>query len=359
VNADIPAEHLRRWITSLYRERLNEKMKRMHSRLQEIIARMQSTVGEPDTPYMPSPDELPFSFNTLERSAYNRRQAWEQLLYEEIMDCLGYSNNRAPMKQLAELVPLTHIRSLLTPDPDADPDSFTPAVSHIEAILFRASGLLPSIDEISDTGSKVYLHSLTAAANELRYATPLPFIHHTDWNFSPTRPANFPTIRIAAGSVVAFNILYRSLVRSIMTVIEGRHSSMQSKIGQLCALLDAGEHPFWNDHYTFSEAAHAKHSVLGRPRINDILVNAIIPFVYVYSRIFTNDHRAEQCLNIAAELPLLEENSVLQTMKSELLKGKIELSFAYQQQGLIQLFKQYCIAGRCSECSIGKEVMNK
>lgn len=357
-NDSVKPDALNDLMQKLYRERLQEKIRRMHERLDHIIIEMQRTVGEPHASYLPGPDDLPALERTVHKDDYQNTVAWEQLLYEEVMDCLGYSNNRAPMKALAERVPLRQIGMLLESIRPTRPNAEIASAAHIESILFKASGLLPNIEDVTDTDSKVYLHSLNAAWKELN--APVPSlaapIHPTEWNFSPTRPGNFPTIRIAAAGMLAFAILRRSLFRSILTIVEGRYSSAREKTTQLTALLNAGDHPFWNYHYSFEEASHKKHSVLGAGRINDILVNAVIPYIALYAAVFTHDHLMEQCLNIVKELPLLEDNAILRTMRSQLIKGKLPLSYAVQQQGLIQTYKRYCTAGRCSECRIGRDI---
>ncbi|MFA6439468.1 MAG: DUF2851 family protein [Bacteriovoracaceae bacterium] len=355
-NDVVQTEILQYWIRTLYRERLQEKINRMHERLDHIIVDLQRTINEPQDHYAPNNEDFPILTGTFDNSQYNQRIAWEQLLYEEVMDCLGYSNNRQPMKLLAERVSVFRLSELLRTSLKGGTNEILPNTHHIEALLFRTSDLLPAIDETDDIDSKVYIHSLYAAWKELHTPFSVPPLQQSDWNFSPTRPGNFPTIRLAAASVFVFNLLQRSLFRSIITVIEGRYSSLQSKINQLTVLLDAGDHSYWNYHYSFTEATHKKHSVLGAARINDIIVNTIIPFVCLYGAIFRNELLVEQCLNIATELPLLEDNSILRTMKSQLVKARIPLSFAFQQQGLLQLYKRYCVANGCSECRIGKEV---
>lgn len=354
-NGGIGAELLTDWIRRLYRERVLEKVTRMHSRLDSIVTELQRTVGEPGTSYDAMTEPFPPLGTSLSREQYQRRDVWEQLLYEEILDCLGYANNREPMKQLAERMPLYRLGMMIgaaSPEPPA-----TCTAMHIEAALFKASGLLPSADDVTETETAVYLHALLSAWKELPHVFPLHPVHVTEWNFSPTRPANFPTIRIAAASVTALNILRHSLFRSLIAEVRGNIHSHQQKVRRLTELLQCGEHPYWSYHYSFTEADGSRHAVLGRARINDIIVNAIVPFVCLYATVFRDDHLAMQCLNLASELPLLEDNGVLRTMRSQLIRSTLPLSYAYQQQGLLQLYKRYCSAGRCMECTVGIQVM--
>ncbi|HAP34963.1 MAG TPA: hypothetical protein DCQ28_03120 [Bacteroidetes bacterium] len=308
-------------------------------------------IGEPRPPYNEIVDDIPLPDANIDKLLFKQKIAWEQLLYEEVMDGLGYSNNREPMKKLAQNISLI---SLIALNENADGTDLSSL--QLESILFMASGLLPSLNETNDQDSKVHIHSLHSAWSELPKKIPLSQIDHIDWIFSPTRPSNFPTIRIATASVFLQKIIHQSLFKSIITIVSGKYSSPESKIDQLVRVFDAGDHPFWNYHYSFTEATHKKHSILGESRMFDIIVNTIIPFVCLYANVFGKEDIFEHCLNIAVELPLLEDNAILRTMNKQLVNNKLKIEFAYQQQGLIQLHKRYCVVERCGECEIGKVV---
>jgi hypothetical protein len=335
-------------LSLMYRERLQEKIVLFHERLCDIIISQQRSVGEPHPSYHELIDEIPLPDAKISKELLQHKLPWEQLLYEQLMDALGYSNNRAPMKHLADSVPLYLLKETVA----HDQEGFTPL--QLEAVLFRASGLLPAIPQVADQDSKVHIHSLQSAWNELPQKPLLSPLRPDAWNFSPTRPSNFPTIRIASASVFLHRILSNSLLRSIIVIVAGRFSSVQSKIDQLVSLFDVGEHPFWNYHYSFAEAVHQKHTILGSSRSMDILVNVIVPFTTLYAKVFGNAELFDHCLNLAVELPLLEDNSILKRMEKQLIKRKLSLKHAYQQQGLIHLQKRYCSQSGCGVCSIGK-----
>jgi hypothetical protein len=351
VNDPLEAGVLNEWINTLYRERLQEKVRRLHERLCDIIVSLQRTVGEPHPPYNDMIDDIPIPQGNINRELFKQKIVWEQLLYEEVMDGLGYSNNRVPMKKLSGIVPLI---SLI----DAA-ERITLVPIQLEAILFKASGLLPPIDDVHDQDSKVYIHSLNTAWNELPQKIALSPLHHTEWNFSPTRPSNFPTVRIAAAAAFLHNLLYHTLFKSIITIVSGQFSTQETKIEQLQALFRAEEHPFWVHHYSFSEPAQERHALLGTSRSLDIIVNTIVPFVGLYAGVFGKENIFEHCLNMAVKLPLLEENAILRTMNKQMVKGKIKINAAYQQQALIQLNKRYCAAERCDQCEIGKNIFKE
>jgi hypothetical protein len=353
VNDLIDASLLSGWTRTMYRERLQEKTHHMHERLCDIIVSQKRIIGEPHPPYneMIDPDEIPLPDTNIDKELFKQKLPWEQLLYEGIMDGLGYSNNREGMRALAEHVSMLQWKNLSTAR------NLTP--QEIQSVLFKASGLLPTVQELDDQQSKVYVHQLHTLWKELPVQIPLMALHSSVWNFSPTRPSNFPTIRIAAAGVLLHKVLYHSLFKSIVTIIGGKYSSPHVKLEELLSLFDAGDDAFWNFHYSFTEATHHKHTLLGEARKRDIIVNTVIPFICLYAKMFGNGDLAEHCLNVVVELPPLEDNSILRTMNKHLVKGKIKIEFAYQQQGLIQLNKKYCVVERCGECDVGKRVFMK
>ncbi|MBI2429867.1 MAG: DUF2851 family protein [Ignavibacteriales bacterium] len=350
VNDDVEAPLLNDWILTMYRERVQEKVHRMYERLCDIIISQRRIIGEPHPPYneMLDPGDIPLPDANIDKEHFKQKLPWEQLLYEGIMDGLGYSNNRDGMKSLAENVSILQWKNLSS--------MRELSANEIQSVLFKASGLLPGVNDLSDQQSKVYVHQLHALWKDLPVQIPLMAVHSSVWNFSPTRPSNFPTIRIAAAGVMLHKILHRSLFKSLVTLIGGKYSPVQSKTAQLLALFDSGDDAFWNYHYSFTEATHQKHTLLGESRKYDIIVNTIIPFICLYAKVFGKSDLAEHCLNLAVELPLLEENTILRTMNNHLVKGKIKIAFAYQQQGLIQLNKKYCVVERCGECEVGKKL---
>lgn len=353
-NETMDAHLMRDWILAVFQERLQEKTHRLYDRLCTIIIHQHRIIGEPRPSYFErlDPHEIPLPDSTIDAGLFRNKLPWEQLLYEQILDALGYVNNREPMRQLSETLSiLDFIRIVHDDDQHRALTAFA-----IESIFFIASGLLPSLADVTDQESRVHIHTLNRAWNDLPKKMPLSRMQKTDWIFSPTRPSNFPTIRIAAAGILTHRILFGSLFRSLITLVGGKYSSPQSKIEQLQSLLEPGEHPFWNYHYSFTEPTQKKHALLGESRKNDIIVNVVVPFVCLYAKVFGDNDLLDHCLSVAVEMPLLEENAILRTMEKQLIKKRIPINNAYQQQGLLQLNKRYCRLDRCGECEIGKKV---
>jgi hypothetical protein len=361
-NDEVSIDVLEQWIQRLYRERLKEKAVRMFGRLVEIIDEQDRAVSEPGENYNAlreeeNPHEIPAPETHINEQSLRRADAWEQLLYEGIMDGLGYSKNRIPFAALANHVSVQRIRHSSGHSELTDLE--------LEAILFRASGLLPEIHSLHDQQSKIRLYQLQTAWKNLNASSGMiqlrsvELMHPAEWTFSPTRPANFPTARIPAAGILLGRILYRQLLIHIVTIMEGAHSSTEEKLEHLLSVLAIGEDSFWSFHYSFAESSPRRHSLLGDARTYDIVVNTILPLCSVYAFIFKWENMNEYILKIAGAIPLLENNFITRRMEKQLLKGRLQLCSAFQQQGMIQLYKRYCSADRCGECEVGKVVFQK
>jgi hypothetical protein len=361
-NNEIGTDVLEQWIQKLYRERLKEKAVYMFGRLVEIIDEQRRGVSEPIENYdalreEENPDEIPAPETHIDEENLQRADAWEQLLFEGIMDGLGYSKNRIPFATLADRVSVQRLRRSSGQSELTDLE--------LEAILFRVSGLLPEIHSLHDQQSKIRLHQLHTAWKNLNAGPEtiqlrsLELMHAAEWTFSPTRPANFPTARIPAAGILLGRIVYRELLVHIVTIMNGAHPSPEKKLEHLLSALAIDEDPFWSFHYSFTESSPRRHSLLGDARKHDIIVNTILPLCSLYAFIFKTENLNEYILNAAATIPLLENNFITRRMEKQLLKGKLHLHSALQQQGIIQLYKRYCYANRCGECEVGKVVFQK
>lgn len=349
-NDEVEPELLAEWLQTLYKQRVRRSVARMHERLHGIIREHRMTIGEPRPPYdgMPDPDDIPLPDAATDPRLLRLSPPWEQLLFEEIMDALGYSRNRVPMKRLAEAAPLPLLRESIVMERGETVTSL-----HCEALLLHLSGLLPSLTSLRDQASRVHVHSLLTALRGMHVRTGAP-LHRSEWTFAPARPSNFPAIRIAAGAALGHAIAFGSLFRSLITLMDGRFSAAETKREGLLRLLDPGDHPFWNHHYAFAEPALERHALLGLSRRSDIIMNALVPFTLLYASTFGDRTLAERCMTIAAAMPPLEENEILRRMEQQLMKKKLPMENAHQQQGVLELYMRYCREGRCGECEVGK-----
>jgi hypothetical protein len=341
---------VRGWLHKLAIERLELKMRRFDERLKELayerlmaVRELPRTYGDP--PVEGYPDEIPPPFRELTQRDLSNKEIWEQILYEGLMEGLGYAKNREPFLRLARNVSLQGLRGLRVEDDDCKR----------AAILFAVAGLLPKIKSMKERESKDYVRTLIRAWNDVRSSVHFGRLQAADWQFFPTRPNNFPTLRISAANVLVSRLLKEDLFKSVIQALKLADDPSKAQIA-LTELLSVHRDDFWNHHYDFDQPTSKPMVALGSSRINELLVNTVVPVALLYARIFKDTQVREHTLNFYESFPPMQENSITRLMEKQLLRSQIPLDKASKQQGIIQLYKYYCTDVRCVDCEIGKAI---
>lgn len=320
-------------------ERLEMKIRRYRERFLELVDEHASRIREPRMRYHGNPDEIPVPQRAYHRSDFTDRRVWEQLLYEGIMECLGYEKNRVPFLDLARAVPLEVLRAIGLGDPRAT-----------MALLFGEGGLLPSIRTVHDRESRTYVLALKRRWRELRPNSRKPRIHEGEWLFFRLRPSNFPTARLAAICFLLPSLFSNDAFRSLIGIFKGERFSAPDRIKRLHEFFRFHPDNYWQRHYHFRQSAHGKGIALGAARRDDIVVNCVIPVVLLYARTFGDPVIRNRAYDLYLDHLPLQENSVTRSVERNILHGKAALDTARLQQGALHLHQLYCSQKRCGEC---------
>jgi hypothetical protein len=345
-NSIITAEAIDRWLSKLAAERLEVKLRRFHERLKQLVHEYRMTLHEWQRSYGSFPlegehDEIPPPFPDLTQKDYSNKDLWEQVLFEGVMEGLGYSKNREPFLRLAQNLTLKKFMDFGTPI----------SISAIESLMFGAANLIPKSKIMKEREALRYVGSMRKKWKELRPLYRGEILHAGDWQFFPTRPSNFPTIRLIAASFLTREFLLNDFFHRIIQTLKA-NSSAAEKEYSLVQLFNIETDGFWKHHYSFNRPAQNHVTALGAPRIREIVINAVLPIALLYARIFKDKAVREGALTVYQSLPASENNSITRLMEKQLLKGKLSLRNVCRQQAVIQLYKYYCSEGRCSECEL-------
>jgi len=352
-NRAVPRELLADWIQHLSVERLELKLRRFNERLREFAQLQLFTVRErhPHNALWRiegNPDDLPPPHRELSQRDLATREHWDQLLYEGLMEGLGYSKNCEPFVRLCRSVTLREFRAQHIEDNEMA----------IQALLLGAAGLLPRIREVHDKESRAFVRLLVGEWKTRKKVYRSAILHPAHWQFFPTRPSNFPALRIAAASVLVKKILcedlFRNLIQTLKTI--GGGAEAFRSIRERLAVTPL---PFWRNHYQFDHPAAKPTQALGPQRIGDLITNTVIPLALLYARIFKDRLVRERTLQLFYAAPPTVENSITRLMDKQLLRGAVGLTSVSSQQGVIQLYKYYCLEERCVECAVGDVVRAK
>lgn len=253
----------------------------------------------------------------------NNKNDWNVTFYQLLAKNFGFHVNAVPFELLARSTPLyilgKHKSSLF----------------QIEALLYGQAGLL------KDRFRSVYYQKLKKEYGFLAGKYMLKSMDCYLWRFLRMRPVNFPTIRIAQFA----SLIHRS------TFLFSRMLEAESLI-TIENLFEVSASDFWNDHYTFSTRSKNKKKVLGIHAVRLLVINTIVPFLYVYGKEKDSVSHRERALSFLEQLPG-ESNALTRKWESLGLGTRS----AYQTQALIELKERYCRRRRCLECGIGNSIL--
>jgi len=251
---------------------------------------------------------------------------WEDTFYQTIFRYFGMGTNSEPFEMLARLVPLKvlakHKNNLLS----------------IEAILFGTAGFL-SENKPNDT----YYNLLKREYAVMKAKFDLQEMDKSMWKFMRLRPVNFPTVRIAQTAMLIHNStsLFSKIIES-------------NSIKEITKLFNTNTSEYWGTHYNFNKESGKKIKKIGNTTINIILINVVIPFIFVYGKEKNLAEFTDKALNFLEQINA-ENNSITKYWKTL----NIAYGSAFDTQALIELHNEYCLKNKCLNCRIGNKLINK
>lgn len=264
----------------------------------------------------------------------------DQVLYEAIMEALGYSKNRQPFRELAGRAPFQKLVSAVGECRTDEEARLLPM-----AWLLGTAGLLPSQRSLSVTDNYV-------VALERRWAA-LPQVNvmsAASWNLCRLRPSNCPTRRLAAMSELVRRYGEKGLAKELAGKLAGRPATEAHH--NLEKIFSVPAEGYWEHHFDFNAPVSSSLALLGAERAGEIAVNAVLPFIFALGQTGTK----EQAREIYHTYPRLPDNTLEKHMINQLkLKHNI-IDSACRQQGLLHIYKKRCSQGECGTCPLPSPV---
>jgi hypothetical protein len=323
--------------------RYQKKCSRIYNRLKELTFLNGLGVNEPVIKYDLTQkfSETNFSFQD-----FQNKEIWQQLFYEFLFEALGYTKNKGAMLKLAQFSNIAFLKNVCSPENN---------YLSIEACLFAVAGLLP--EDKTDISSNDYLKNLRINWESFKTKYDGKYLSNTAWHFFKLRPQNFPTIRIAGGTVLIYKILFDNFLEKLFNKVEQiKTDEVIIKILRNYFVIRAAG--FWKSHYVFEKESKNNLSYfIGISRADDIILNVVFPFISVYAEIFGKNETAKKILRIYSNYVQKDDNSIVKFVASSL-----EVNDLWQKsilsQGMIELFRSFCSKGKCLDCRIGQSIFN-
>ena len=266
-------------------------------------------------------------------------------LYAEVMDALGYKQNREAFRLLAARVPLADLQYAAAGD-----------VLRGYALLGGAAGLLPARPRPNwDADTRDFLRRLWDCWWKQQARWQSVALPRGAWTLAGLRPANQPLRRLMAAAALFCG---PQPLPDRLQALESRIASSPpdgSEVGDwiptlLSWLEQSGRETFWSHRLGLGGARRAKPvALVGAGRAAAIVTNVLVPFLAARGA----------AVGLAPDwlrpLPPDDENAVVRQMAAAFLgpdRNPALYRTGLRQQGLMQIFHDFCLAQRagCREC---------
>lgn len=343
LNSKMDRREKLQFIKTLGLIRFKKKCERYLERIKELIILEELQLKEPKVYHDFQKEIINREFTIGEFEPIHR---WQQLFYEQFFEALGYAKNKDIMLKLSRAVEIKLFKTINDV-----------STEKIESILFNVSGMMPAVTEIPDEETSEYLRKAIDHWNEVKLKYDSLQFNKNDWHFFKLRPQNFPTVRLAAGARFLNKMLNHDLFNRIIKIFE--HNSEPAKlISKLRGELITKGDGYWASHFNFSKPSKIKlNYFIGIGRADEIIVNILLPIYSVYFEIFNKKDLSQKVLEIYLNFYQKEGNHLVDQV-NDVLGFKNEKYRSIYYQGMIDLFRSYCIKQKCLECEIGKKVFN-
>lgn len=328
-------------------KRFVHKVGRFEERLRDIIDENRPVVFEAKQKYFRDFADLKIEHRKYDPAELRTEDYWSQLLYEGILEGLGYSKNVVPFRKLARNASLDFLRD------HSNADRLT-----VEGILFGAANLIPKEGGDFDDESREYCAELDRAWNGVKKMYKREFNDKSEWLFFKLRPQNFPTIRIAGAAWLVNKWLLKKSAGELIGKAAGKGDRGFVEEWRRILVVPAGG--YWTRHFIFGPPSGTEvRMLIGAGRAEEILINTILPLTFLRGRIFGESSLCDQSKRIYADHPPVADNTITLTIKESLFGGDNVLATVAAQQGALHLYHNFCSLRRCERCRIGKSLSGK
>lgn len=159
-------------------------------------------------------------------------------------------------------------------------------------------------------------------------------MHSSAWNYGGVRPSALPHLRMQQ---------FVALIQYIDLDFFLSDLSVQQIVDCLDDLI-----------FRINKNEPQKHLRMSRALKEQLLINAVSPFLFWWGKVNDNPILQENALELLSEVPA-EDNRFIREWR----KRGVSISSARDSQALIELLQQYCMRKKCLSCSVGNKVLNK
>lgn len=248
---------------------------------------------------------------------------WEITFYHLLARAFGTRLNAEAFQATAESLPI-HILA-----------KNKKSLFILESLLLGCAGWL------NDSFHDEYMLQLKKEFLYQQNKYQLTAINKQHWKLLRIRPASFPTLRLVqfAGVINQSTHLFSQILNA-------------KSVSEIRNLFGSGCHEYWNTHFLPDKKVVKHNSALSKSFIDLLLINIVIPIVFLYGKTKGDEAVTAKALNWLDEIPS-ENNFIIKNWNQAGINSKS----AFDSQALIQLRKKYCDNKLCLNCSIGHSIL--
>lgn len=251
-----------------------------------------------------------------------------EVLWSAMLSGLGYSRNQAPMKRLADKLPLATLEDLLHTRPPSQRFHVT------LGLLLGLAGFLP----LSATESHLLALTSTDVASVESAWRALGVPWHRDqllaseWDFARTRPANHPLLRLHAAVALVHNVAAGGgLLATTLAMMRD-----DDPVARLREATSFGAVPG-----------------VGVDRAVEMLASGILPVMFAVASHTADEALTDDAAKLWERLPAPTATSVTKRAMGQVCGGTVLRGIgARGAQGLVHLDTALCLPRRCFDCPI-------
>jgi hypothetical protein len=338
----------------------------LHKYLKGAVSQQPESASFPETPNMPchqsaghlSTEDIVEFIDSAGEERFRAKAALferdlaqieaSQVLYQGIMGALGYSKNKLPFLELARRLPPGTLESLARGEMTEEE-----CLAQLQARLLGMAGLLPSqrqdLPQASEPDDE-WCDQLERIWASLPHLEVMSF---DAWHLFKVRPVNSPVRRLAAMSYLIWRYRERGMLARWLGLLRAAPAAQGQRQLEDGFLVTAGG--YWASHFDFGPFRRLSNpTLLGRGRAAEIVVNVLLPFASAWGQFTGETELGKQAFALYSSYGRLAVNSIERHMVAQLGLNHRLVDSARRQQGLIQIYQNLCIQGRCGDCALSQ-----
>jgi hypothetical protein len=258
----------------------------------------------------------------------------EQAFYTGWMEALGYKNNKAAFRKLAQQLPVASLRQA--------------APSALPSVLFGVANFLPTAAPVArDTAGQRYVKRLWNTWWKLRPDYEPHILPRDAWRLHGIRPANHPHRRLGAAA---------ALLQQHPALLDELTGAVQTG-GDPATLFRQLRDEYWSRHFTLGGRTQAAATdLIGAARAQELVTNVVLPFLAARAELDGDSALRAKARAADAAMAGAPVNSLLRLACQQLFDTPAAvprwLKTNRHQQGVLQIFQDFCVNDKsgCRAC---------